>query len=76
MHPSQQQVQLQSQSFIFNSTRVSGQTNVLLISSLLLLKPGRAMRRREMDYREREQETDRGGEKRERMEGETMVEKG
>lgn len=44
MHLSQQQVELQSQSFIFNSTRVSVQTNVLLISSLLLLKQGRAMR--------------------------------
>lgn len=44
MLSSQQQVELQSQSFIFNSTRVSGQTNVLLISSLLLLKRGRAMR--------------------------------
>lgn len=54
MHLSQQQVELQSQSFIFNSTRVSGQTNVLLISSLLLLKQGRAMRGRELDYRERE----------------------
>lgn len=52
MHLSQQQVELQSQSFIFNSTRVSGQTNVLLISSLLLLKWGRAMRGRELDYRE------------------------
>lgn len=40
MHLSQQQVELQSQSFIFNSTRVSGQTNVLLISSLLLLQRG------------------------------------
>lgn len=40
MHLSQQQVELQSQSFIFNSTRVSGQANVLLISSLLLLKWG------------------------------------
>lgn len=52
MHLSQQQVELQSQSFIFNSTRVSGQTNVLLISSLVLLKQGRAMRERELDYRE------------------------
>lgn len=51
---SQQQVLLQSQSFIFNSARVSGQTNVLLISSLLLLKWGRALRsgERELDYRE------------------------
>lgn len=51
---SQQQVLLQSQSFIFNSARVSGQTNVLLISSLLLLKWGRALKRgeREPDYRE------------------------
>lgn len=50
----QQQVLLQSQSFIFNSARVSGQTNVLLISSLLLLKWGRALRsgEREPDYRE------------------------
>lgn len=40
MHLPQQQVELQSQSFIFNSTRVSGQTNVLLISSLLLPKRG------------------------------------
>lgn len=51
---SQQQVLLQSQSFIFNSARVSGQTNVLLISSLRLLKWGRAERRgeREPDYGE------------------------
>lgn len=46
MHLSQQQVELQSQSFIFNFIRVSGQTNVLLISSLLLLKRGRTVRGR------------------------------
>lgn len=52
MHLSQQQVELQSQSFIFNFIRVSGQTNVLLISSLLLLKRGRTVRGRKLDYRE------------------------
>lgn len=62
MHLSQQQVELQSQSFIFNSTRVSGQTNVLLISILLLLKQGMAIRGRELDYREWEQEIERGEE--------------
>lgn len=68
---SQQQVLLQSQSFIFNSARVSGQTNVLLISSLLLLKWGRALRsgEREPDYREWEQEIER----REEGEGENGV---
>lgn len=52
MHLCQQQVELQSQSFIFNFIRVSGQTNVLLISSLLLLKRGRTARGRKLDYRE------------------------
>lgn len=66
MHLSQQQVELQSQSFIFNSTRVSGQTNVLLISSLLLLKRGRDMRGRKLDYRELDWKT-RGGKR--KMEG-------
>lgn len=36
-----------------------GQTNVLLISSLLLLKRGRAMKGRELDYSEWEQEVER-----------------
>lgn len=52
MHLCQQQVELQSQSFIFNFIRVSGQTNVLLISSLLLLKRGWTVRGRKLDYRE------------------------
>lgn len=40
MHLCQQQVELQSQSFIFNFIRVSGQTNVLLISKSPITEKG------------------------------------
>lgn len=45
----ERQVELQSQSFIFNSARVSGQTNALLIASLLLLRWGRKGSQRERE---------------------------